>query len=117
MTANQALDDAGVAIENLLGGEPRRKDPDWIPFVVYSALEFARIGLDEDCAAAGELIHLLALAPDHHSALRFLAAGRYNHPTRAEELLNATETLAAKWDWGSGCSGERRRIRIVTPWP
>ncbi len=146
MTANQALDDAGVAIENLLGGEPRRKDPDWIPFVVYSALELARIGLDEDraedlghepavgfaafetspCALAegdaagfvrlladldtgtllggeitgaeaGELIHLLALAPDRDTALRLLAAGRYNHPARAEELLNATETLAAKW--------------------
>jgi dihydrolipoamide dehydrogenase len=25
---------------------------------------------------------------------------RYNHPALAEELLNATETLAAKWGLG-----------------
>ncbi len=140
MTANQALDDAGVVIENLLTGDTRRKDALWVPFVVYSAIELARIGLDDDAAedlghepavgfaafetspcalaegdgagfvrlladldtgallggeiagaGAGELIHLLSLAPDRETALRLLAAGRYNHPARAEELLNATE--------------------------
>jgi dihydrolipoamide dehydrogenase len=48
-------------------------------------------------ADAGEIIHLIALAPDPDAALRLLASGRYNHPARAEELLNATETLAGKW--------------------
>jgi len=48
-------------------------------------------------AEAGELIHLLTLAPDQATALAWLARGRWNHPARAEEILNATETLAAKW--------------------
>lgn len=46
---------------------------------------------------AGELIHLLALAPDRDTALRWIANGHFNHPARSEELLNATETLAAQW--------------------
>lgn len=146
MTSNQALDDAGVAIANILSSESRRKDAPWVPFVIYSALELARIGLDDDraedlghepavgfaafetspCAlaegdaagfvrlladldtgallggeitgaGAGELIHLLTLAPDRDAVLRLLAGARYNHPARAEEILNATETLASKW--------------------
>lgn len=46
---------------------------------------------------AGELIHLLSLAPDRASALHWIAGGVFNHPARAEEILNATETLANKW--------------------
>ncbi|MCA1791385.1 MAG: NAD(P)/FAD-dependent oxidoreductase, partial [Thioalkalivibrio sp.] len=46
---------------------------------------------------AGELIHLLSLAPDRETALAWLARGTWNHPARAEEVLNATETLASKW--------------------
>jgi len=114
--------------------------------VVYSAVEMARLGLDEDTAEdeelepavgfaafetspralgqdepegfvrligdmdsgallggeiiggdAGELIHLLSLAPDRDTALAWLARGTWNHPARAEEVLNATETLASKW--------------------
>lgn len=146
MTSNQALADATVAVHNIIAGNTRRQDDQWIPLVIYSAVELARIGLDDEqaedaglepavgfaafetspCALgqddvdgfvrllgdmdsgallggeivgteAGELIHLLSLAPDRDTALRWLASGRYNHPARAEELINATETLASKW--------------------
>jgi dihydrolipoamide dehydrogenase len=146
MTANHALSDATVAVENILGGNRRRQDGRFVPVVVYSAVEMARLGLDEDTAEdeelepavgfaafetspralgqdepegfvrliadmdsgallggeiiggdAGELIHLLSLAPDRATALAWLDRGTWNHPTRAEEILNATETLAAKW--------------------
>lgn len=146
MTANHALADATLAVHNIMEGPVRTQDPNRIPLTVYSAVEMARIGLDEDAAEdaglepavgfaafetspralgqdeaegfvrliadldsgallggeiigseAGELIHLLSLAPDPESALRWLANGRYNHPSRAEELANATETLASKW--------------------
>lgn len=145
MTANHALSDATVAIENILGGN-RRQDGRFVPMVIYSAVEMARLGLDEDAAEdedlepaigfaafetspralgqdepegfvrligdmdsgallggeiiggdAGELIHLLSLAPDRDTALAWLARGTWNHPARAEEILNATETLASKW--------------------
>lgn len=46
-------------------------------------------------AEAGELIHLLAM--NLHKPLSALAVPAYNHPTRSEEVLNATETLARKW--------------------
>ena len=146
MTANQALADATVAVDNIISGKRRKQDPLWVPLAVYSAVELARLGMDEDMAEdeelepavgfaafetspralgqddaegfvrlvgdmdsgallggeivggeAAELIHLLALAPDRATALRWLANGSYNHPARAEELLNATETLASKW--------------------
>jgi dihydrolipoamide dehydrogenase len=146
MTANHALSDATVAVDNILGGNRRRQDGRFVPVVVYSAVEMARLGLDEDTAEdeelepavgfaafetspsalgqdepegfvrliadmdsgallgaeiiggdAGELIHLLSLAPDRATALAWLARGTWNHPARAEEILNATETLAAKW--------------------
>lgn len=146
MTANQALADATVAVRNIVQPGSALQDDSRVPFVVYSAVELARIGLSEDqaedagrepavgfaafetspCALgqddtdgfvrligdmddgtllggeivgadAGELIHLLALVPDPASALAQLAAARYNHPARAEELLNAAETMANKW--------------------
>jgi len=146
MTANKALADATVAVTNILEGNNTDRDDLWVPFVVYSATELARVGMDEDMAEdeelepavgfaafetspcalgqddargfvrligdmdsgallggeivgaeAGELIHLLALAPDRDTALRWLARGRFNHPARSEELLNATETMASKW--------------------
>lgn len=147
MTANHALSDATIAVENILGGNsPRRQDGRFVPMVVYSAVEMARLGLDEDAAEeaelepavgfaafetspralgqdepegfvrligdmdtgallggeiiggdAGELIHLLSLAPNRDTALAWIARGTWNHPARAEEVLNATETLAAKW--------------------
>ena len=146
MTANHALAEATLAIDNIISGDQKTLHPHKIPMVVYSALELARLGYDEDSAedaglepavgfaafqtspcalgqddtegfvrlladldsgallggeivggSAGELIHLLSLAPDADSALRWLAQGIYNHPARAEEILNATETLASKW--------------------
>lgn len=45
---------------------------------------------------AGELIHLLSQAYGRKDGIKNLS-GFYNHPARAEEVLNATETLAAKW--------------------
>ncbi|WP_006788800.1 dihydrolipoyl dehydrogenase family protein [Thiorhodospira sibirica] len=58
---------------------------------------------------AGELIHLLSLAPDPNTALAYLAQGRYNHPARAEELLNATETLAHQWGLTPWIFGDQPR--------
>ena len=146
MTANHAISDATVAVTNIIDDNMREQDSRWVPVVVYSAVELARLGLDEDAAEdddlepavgfaafetspraqgqddidgfvrligdmdsgallggeivgseAGELIHLLSLAPDHDTALKWLAHGTYNHPARAEEIANATETLASKW--------------------
>lgn len=146
MTANQAIADATLAVENILDGNRRVRDPLWVPEVVYSAVELACAGMNEDMAEdqglepavgfaafetspkalgqddtrgfvrligeldsgrllggevvgaeAGELVHLLTLAPDPATALRWLASGRYNHPARSEEFINATETLATKW--------------------
>lgn len=155
MTANQALRGAAVAVDNIIDGHRERHDPLWVPEVVYSAVELARIGLNEDLAEdgdhepavgfaafetspralgqdetrgfvrlladmddglllggevvgdeAGELIHLLALAPDRAAALRWLAHGAFNHPARAEEFQNATETLATKWNLGEAVFGD-----------
>ncbi len=150
MTANQAMADAAVAVENILAGDDvrmqRRRDELWVPEVIYSAVELARIGMNEDLAEdagfepavgfaafenspqalgqddirgfvrliadmdsaallgaevvgaeAGEIIHMLALAPDGSSALPLLARSWVNHPTRAEEFVHAAETLAGRW--------------------
>ena len=164
MTANQALADAAVAVQNIVSGSSlqarRRRDVLWVPEVVYSALELARIGLNEDLAEdaglepavgfaafekspcalgqddtrgfvrligeldsgallgaevvgseAGELIHMLALAPDHVSALSLLAHAWVNHPTRAEEFVNAAETLASRWGLADQIFGVSDRDR------
>ncbi|MCG5536414.1 dihydrolipoyl dehydrogenase family protein [Ectothiorhodospira mobilis] len=154
MTANHALAEAGAAVDRILDGGTHAPDPLQVPVVVYSALELARLGLDEDAAEdaglepavgfaafatspcalgqdeprgfvrlvgdldrgtllggeivgaqAGELIHLLSLAPDADTALAWIARGRYNHPARAEEVLNAAETLGAKWGLGQAVWG------------
>jgi len=146
MTANHALSDATVAVDNIINGNTRKQDGLQVPIVIYSAVEMARLGMDEDMAEdeelepavgfaafetspcalgqddtagfvrligdmdsgallggeivggdAGELIHLLSLAPDKETALNWIAKGVFNHPARAEEILNATETLASKW--------------------
>ena len=146
MNANQALNDARIVIHNLLSTEKRERDPLWVPELVYSAVELARIGMDDEAAEdagfepaigfaafetspralgqddsvgfvrlladmdsgellggeivgrdAGELVHLLANGGDHDGVLRRIAETRTNHPSRAEELVNATETLAARW--------------------
>ena len=145
LTANQALADASRVIEAIVTGTAcAARAPERVPEVLYSALELARVGLNEDAveardlepavgfaafetspcalgqdepegfvrlladmdagtllggeivgAQAGELIQLLALNLDQ--PLHALVGGPYNHPSRAEEVLNAVETLAHKW--------------------
>lgn len=146
MSANHALADATVAVANIIAPGSRRRDDRNVPEAVYSALELARVGLNEDQAealdlepaagfagfetspaaltegerggflrivadmdngralgaeivgrGAGELISLLGLEFGAPQALSRLAGAAYNHPTRAEEILNAVETLAARW--------------------
>ena len=154
LTANQALADATLAVSNIIDDNTRKREPLWVPELVYSALELGRLGMNDDMAEdeelepavgfaafetspkamgqgdtdgfvriladmdsgqllggevigdeAGELIHLLALAPDRDTALKWIAEGRYNHPARSEELLNATETLASQWGLGEQIFG------------
>lgn len=146
MTSNHALADAAVAVDDIVTPASRSRDNDAVPQVVYSALELARIGIDEETAEsrdrevatgftafetspaahaegdargfvrilsdmdtgallgaeiagahAGELVHLLGLEFGSADALKRLASVAYNHPARAEEILNATETLVARW--------------------
>lgn len=52
LTANQALADAGVVVNNLVDGGRRERDMRWVPVVIYSAVELARLGLGEDQAEA-----------------------------------------------------------------
>ncbi|WP_019023928.1 MULTISPECIES: NAD(P)/FAD-dependent oxidoreductase [unclassified Thioalkalivibrio] len=153
-TANHALADATIAVENIQNGNTREQDERFVPIAIYSAVEMARLGMDEDDAEdeelepavgfaafetspralgqdepegfvrligdmdtgallggevigsdAGELIHILSLAPDRDTALAWLARGQWNHPARAEEFLNATETLASKWNLKSEIFG------------
>jgi len=146
MSANHALAGATVAVSDILdpGSHPRRDEQ--VPQVLYSALELARVGLNEDEAevqglepaagftsfdfnpaalaagerggflrlvadldsgrllgaelagrGAGELVSLLGMEFGAPQALSRLASAAYNHPARAEEILNAVETLAARW--------------------
>lgn len=48
MTANQALAEATVAVANIVVPGSARTNGDWVPEVVYSALELARVGATED---------------------------------------------------------------------
>lgn len=144
MTSNHALAEATVAIADIVA--PRSARPAPVPTVVYSALELARLGMNEDEADAaghetatgfagleaspaalaagdprgfvrlvadadtgallggecvglhaGEWIHAIGACIGRPDALARLAAIRYNHPSLAEEIGNAVETLAAKW--------------------
>lgn len=146
MTANHALADAALAVQNIVIPRSAKRDRAAVPEVIYSAVELARIGITEDEAEdadlepaigfaafetnpralgqdaaegfvrlladmdsgvllggeivgdeACELIHGLARKIGKADALFELAHTFYNHPARSEELLNATETLAAKW--------------------
>jgi len=145
MTANQALHDASAVITSIVSHGHVSRTPERVPEVIYSALELARIGLDDEAAEdagfepavgfaafetspmalgqddvdgfvrllgdmdsgrflggeivgadSGELIHFLSMIADGGS-LRAVAETAFNHPSRAEEVLNATETLAHKW--------------------
>lgn len=65
---------------------------------IVAELETGRLlGAEIVGAAAGELVHLVGLEFGTEAALGRLAGMAYNHPARAEEILNAVETLAARW--------------------
>lgn len=154
MTSNHALAEAAVAVGNIIASRTCQRDDNAVPEVIYSALELARIGMNEDLAEdagmepavgfaafgtnpaalgqgdasgfvrlvadmdsgrllgaeivgkdAAELIHILAVEFGTGDALRKLAGVAYNHPTRAEEILNAAETLASRWQLGEHVFG------------
>ena len=81
---------------------------------------FVRLVADHDSAAllgaeavgahAGEWIHAVGATLGAPDALKRLAGIRYNHPALAEEILNATETLAAKWGLGPAVFGGTRAV-------
>jgi dihydrolipoamide dehydrogenase len=48
MTANHALAEATVAVANIVAPGSAQKNGNWVPEVVYSALELARAGATED---------------------------------------------------------------------
>ncbi len=50
MTANRALYEAGVAIDNILAPGSHKRDLRRVPEAVYSAIELARVGLTEEQA-------------------------------------------------------------------
>ena len=52
-------------------------------------------------ADAGELIHLLGASSEEPIDARVLAKRCDNHPARAEEVLNAVETMVSKWGMGA----------------
>jgi dihydrolipoamide dehydrogenase len=157
MTSNHALADAAVALANIVRPGSRVRRDEAVPVAVYSAVELARIGLNEDEAEdrglepaigfasfeaspaalaegdargfvrivsdmdtgtllgaelaggdAAELVHVLGLDFGDPDALARIARMPFNHPTRAEEILNATETLAAKWGLAGRILGLQR---------
>ncbi|HSD40644.1 MAG TPA: NAD(P)/FAD-dependent oxidoreductase [Burkholderiales bacterium] len=61
----------------------------------------ALLGAEAVGAHAGEWIHAVGATFRAPDALARLAGIRYNHPALAEEILNATETLASKWGLGA----------------
>lgn len=54
-TANHALADATIAVENIQNGNTREQDERFVPIAIYSAVEMARLGMDEDDAEDDEL--------------------------------------------------------------
>lgn len=65
--------------------------------LVADADSGALLGAEVVGAKAGELIHVVAREVGRENGLRGIARMLYNHPARAEEFLNAAETLASKW--------------------
>ena len=50
MTANRALYEAGIVIDNIISPGTRRRDLTRVPEAIYSAVELARVGLTEEQA-------------------------------------------------------------------
>jgi dihydrolipoamide dehydrogenase len=72
-------------------------DPRGFARLVADADSGTLLGAEAVGLQAGEWIHTVSACIGDPDALARLARVRYNHPALAEELLNATDTLAAKW--------------------
>jgi dihydrolipoamide dehydrogenase len=72
-------------------------DPRGFARLVTDADSGTLLGAEAVGVQAGEWIHTVSACIGDPDALARLARIRYNHPALAEELLNATDTLAAKW--------------------
>lgn len=83
-------------------------DPRGFVRLVADADSGALLGAEAVGLHAGEWIHVAAAWAGRVDALARLAALRYNHPALAEEILNATETLAARWGLGRQVFGGTR---------
>jgi dihydrolipoamide dehydrogenase len=60
---------------------------------------------------AGEWLQAIGPHAGNGEALAALARAAWNHPTLGEEILNAVETLAAKWGLAHAVFGEASRQR------
>lgn len=49
-TANQAIADAELVVDNLFASQLKIRDELWVPQVVYTIIEMARLGVDDDRA-------------------------------------------------------------------
>ncbi len=83
-------------------------DPRGFVRLVADADSGALLGAEAVGLHAGEWIHVAAAWAGRTDALARLAVLRYNHPALAEEILNATETLAARWGLGRQVFGGTR---------
>lgn len=72
-------------------------DPRGFARLVADADSGTLLGAEAVGIQAGEWIHTVSACIGDPDALARLARIRYNHPALAEELMNATDTLAAKW--------------------
>ncbi|HSD54041.1 MAG TPA: NAD(P)/FAD-dependent oxidoreductase [Burkholderiales bacterium] len=115
---------SGLELARLGMSEGQAEDEGYEPAIGFGSLElspaalaigeprgFVRLVADLDSGAllgaeavgahAGEWIHAVSATFRAPDALGRLARMRYNHPALAEEILNATETLASKWGLGA----------------
>jgi dihydrolipoamide dehydrogenase len=68
----------------------------------------ALLGAEAVGAHVGEWIHSIGAIYGAPDALERLAGAAYNHPALAEEIQNATETLASRWGVGAIRAGSGR---------
>jgi len=72
-------------------------DPRGFARLVADADSGALLGAEAVGLLAGEWIHVMSACTGQADGLARIAAMRYNHPSFAEEILNAAESLAARW--------------------
>ena len=82
--------------------------PIWFARLVADADSGALLGAEGVGLHAGEWIHVVSPCVGRPDGLALLAAVRFNHPSLAEEILNAAATLAARWGFGDRVFGTRR---------